>query len=679
MENERDRAVDVPPHLDAGERQLLEMIASGRSLRDVLNAVCALFESIAPDHACGVYPIDWSGPTFRDAVAPSLPASYLAPVEGLPVEPGVAPCGIAACSRVQVIVEDIAADPRWNATPYCAHVLAHGLRSVWSTPIATRDGDVLGTFCIYRREAGAPSPRECKLIDQITHLACIALDRERRETALRRSEAFLAQAQRLTKTGSIWWKPSTGQIVWSEENYRILDYPPTVTPTVELAMSRCHPDDRLDLQIALTAALSAGTPVDLEHRLLMPDGTVKHVRVFFQNVALDHLPTEFVGAVTDITEWKEAAEQLKQSEAHLAEAQRLNRTGSFTWRSVTNDRKWSDEMCRIYGFERATSPTVDEVMARIYPPDLALFRDLAERSQAGEDTDDEFRLLMPDGSLKHVHVVSHGVRDRDGHLQVIGAMQDVTQQRHSEEALGELRSQLAYVARTMSLGTLTASIAHELNQPLAGVVTNASTCLRMLDGDPPNVVGARATARRMIRDGNRAAGMIARLRALFSGATPTLEPVDLNRAATDVVALTRSELQRGRAAVRLELAEGLPLVMGDRVQLQQVVLNLIRNALEAMSDVQDRDREIVIRTTYGDDDRICLSVRDAGVGIDPNAADRLFDAFFTTKPQGMGIGLSVSRSIIESHLGQLRASTNEGPGATFEFSVPRRAARARRS
>jgi signal transduction histidine kinase len=217
---------------------------------------------------------------------------------------------------------------------------------------------------------------------------------------------------------------------------------------------------------------------------------------------------------------------------------------------------------------------------------------------------------------------------------------------------------------------LTASIAHEVNQPLSGIITNASTCLRMLAADPPNVDGARETARRTIRDGNRASDVITRLRALFSKRDATTDAVDLNDATREVIALSLSDLQRNRVILRSELADDLPPVTGDRVQLQQVILNLLRNASEAMSAVDDRPRQLVIRTERDEGDRLRLSVQDAGVGFEPQGVDRLFEAFYTTKSDGMGIGLSVSRSIIESHHGSLLAAPNDGPGAIFSFSIP---------
>ncbi len=226
------------------------------------------------------------------------------------------------------------------------------------------------------------------------------------------------------------------------------------------------------------------------------------------------------------------------------------------------------------------------------------------------------------------------------------------------------------MARVTTLGALTASIAHEVNQPLSGIITNANTCLRMLDADPPNVDGARETVRRTIRDGNRASDVITRLRALFGKKSATTESVDLNEATREVIALSRTDLQSTGVILRTELADDLPWVTGDRVQLQQVILNLLLNASDAMSGVHDRPRQVLISTDREERNRVRLTVRDAGVGFDPQAVNRLFDAFYTTKSGGMGIGLSVSRSIIERHHGRLGAALNEGPGATFSFSIP---------
>ncbi len=368
---------------------------------------------------------------------------------------------------------------------------------------------------------------------------------------------------------------------------------------------------------------------------------------------------------------KRAEEQLRRSEALLAEGQQLSRVGNFSWLVATGEINWSEQLYRIFEFELGLPVTVELIASRMHPEDLHLLYDMVIRAHRGvSDFDYEHRLLLPDRSVKYLHLIAHGSRDSQNRQEYIGAVQDVTQRRLSEEALAKAREELANVARITSLGVLTASIAHEVNQPLSGIITNAGTCLRMLSSDPPNVEGARETARRTIRDGNRASDVITRLRALYSKRDISPEPMDLNEATREVTSLSLSELQSKSVILRHELADGLPPVSGDRVQLQQVILNLLRNASDAMSAVDDRPRELLIKTECDQADCVRLSVKDAGVGFTPQAADKLFQAFHTTKTDGMGIGLSISRSIIEAHRGRLWATANDGPGATFSFSIP---------
>jgi PAS domain S-box-containing protein len=410
----------------------------------------------------------------------------------------------------------------------------------------------------------------------------------------------------------------------------------------------------------------------IEMTAVRADGSEFPVELAITRIPLEG-PPSFTGYLRDITERKRAEQELRRSEAFLAEAQHLSRIGSFSWRVATDEITWSEQLYRIFQIDRDVPVTFDLIVSRIHPEDVSIFQEHIERSRRERsDVQLEFRLRMLDGAVKHVHVAAH---TRGGH-EYIGAVQDVTERRSFEEALSKARSDLAHVARATSLGVLTASIAHEVNQPLSGIVTNASTCLRMLAADPPNVDGARETARRTIRDGNRASEVITRLRALYGKKDPTIESVDLNEATREVVALTLSDLQRNSVLVQQELADGLPPVEGNRVQLQQVILNLLRNASDAMSAVDDRPRQLLVRTEIDEDDQVRLMVKDAGVGFAPQGSDQLFESFYTTKSDGMGIGLSVSRSIIESHHGRLWAALNSGPGATFSFSIPRASERA---
>jgi len=299
------------------------------------------------------------------------------------------------------------------------------------------------------------------------------------------------------------------------------------------------------------------------------------------------------------------------------------------------------------------------------------FAELAQLVQGHQTLRFENRLRARDGSY---HWISWNAAPDGGRIYGMG--RDVTEHKRAQDALNRAGAELGRVSRLTALSALTASIAHEVNQPLTGIITNAATCLRMLDSVPPEIDAARDATRRTIRDGNRAADVVARLRALFSNREFTPESIDLNAAVREVVALSANHLQRHRIIVQSEL-DDLPLVTGDRTQLQQVVLNLLRNAADAMADIDGRPRELLIRTTREDGDRVRVTVRDAGVGLSAQNVEAMFDAFYTTKSGGMGIGLFVSRSIIERHQGRLWAEPNDGaPGATFSFAIPCRGSEA---
>ena len=521
---------------------ILKLIFAGAPLPEVLTIIARLVEAQGKGMYCTIWLLDREGKYVRCATAPSLPG-FIAHWDRTPVGPDGACCGTAVYRREPVYVTDIRSDPLWDS--YRHLVEPYGVRAVWARPLFSSEGKALGTFAILYREVGSPSATDLQLIENASHIVGIAIERHINEEELRRSEAFLAEAQRLSLTGSFSWRLDTDEITFSEELYRIFEFDYDAPVMLEQIIGRVHPED---------------------------------------------------------------------------------------------------------------IPMLSEKM------------DLARRNI--NDHDYAIRLRMPDGRVKYLRTKSYGIRDRDGRLEHVGAIQDATEHRLSEEALAKVSSELAHVARVTSLGALAASIAHEVSQPLSGIITNACTGLRMLAADPPNVDGARETVRRTIRDGNRASEVITRLRALFSKKEATIESVDLNEATREVIALSLSELQRNRVILRTELASDLPVVKGDRVQLQQVVLNLLRNASDAMSAVNDRPRHMVITTEREEGDRVRLTVQDAGVGLDPQAMDRLFEAFYTTKNDGMGMGLSISRSIIERHHGRLWAAPNDGPGATFSFSIP---------
>jgi len=374
-----------------------------------------------------------------------------------------------------------------------------------------------------------------------------------------------------------------------------------------------------------------------------------------------------------IGERKRAEEKLRQSEAYLAEAQKLTHTGSWVW-DVPGSRALhlSEEWYRIYGFDPQEGLLAwNKRPQRIHPDDRtgrqqAIDRAITDKS----DYEVEYRILLPNGTVRHLHSVGHPVLDASGNLvQFVGSSTDITERRQAEEALRQANSDLARVSRATTMGELTASLAHEVNQPIAAAVTDANTSLRWLMRDPPDLEEAREAASRTIKDATRAAEIISRVRQLFKKGTPQRAPVDVNEVIQEIVALLRSEAARYHISIRTHLAAGLPQLMGDRVQLQQVMMNLMLNSIDAMREV-DGTRELTIRSQPAENDQLEVSVSDTGVGLPPQQADQIFNPFFTTKPHGTGMGLRISRSIVESHGGRLWAADNPMRGASFHLTLP---------
>jgi signal transduction histidine kinase len=542
---EERAATSVGPGIAEISAMVGGLIRQGRPLPAVLTSLCEVFDATVKGFSSSVLLLDRTGAKVRIAAASCLPASYLKQLEGRPISWIETPFGVTSNDKTPVIVMDPVSDAVREGQE--APPAAPGLRLHEISPILSLTGEPLGIFAVYRHRHNSDLPHGYSgLITQFTQIASAAIERMQSDEALRRSAALLERTQQLSST--------------------------------------C----------------------------------------------------------------------------------------CFSWRAETDEISWSKELSQLFELDMPDVPvTLEQFGARIHSEDLPAFHELIERARGGmSDFEFEHRLLLPDNSVKHLRVVAHQSRNQEGQLEYFGAFQDVTHRRQTEEAIAKLRAELARAAKTASLGVLTAAIAHEVNQPLAGIVTNASTCRRMLAVDPPDVEGARETARRTIRDAERASEVVKRLRALFCKKGATCESLDLNEATKEVIALSLSEFERNKVIVRTELASGLPVVQGDRVQLQQVLLNLLLNASDAMSGVNDRPKQLLIRTERDEEDRVLLSVRDTGVGIEPHELDRLFDAFYTTKSGGMGIGLSVSRFIIESHKGRLWAMPNNGPGATFTFSIP---------
>jgi PAS domain S-box-containing protein len=761
-------------------------------------------------------------------------------------------------------------------------------------------------------------------------------DQKRIEAALLRSEMYLTEAQRLSRSGSFGWNVSSGEIIWSEETFRIFQCDRATKPTLEFIVQRTHPEDRAAVQKTVQQASSDGKDFDHEHRLLMPDGSVKYVRAVARAARDASGSLEFIGAVTDVTSARETERKLRRSESYLAEAQRLSHTGSWAWDVRLQTFVYrSPEVYHLFGFDPekdALSP--QSFQDRILPEDRDLVIEMT-RQAVREKTDFEvdFQIDLPDGLTRYVHSVGHPLVGDDGEvLELVGTHIDVTEQHlakealqkafdeikksedrlrlvidtiptlvwragpdgvpdflnqpaldytgltldqaetgwprafhpedkkgmlqkwsairksgmpgelearlrrydgeyrwflfraeplrdelgnivkwygsstdiedrkqaevalreseqrfrdyaetgsdwlwesgpdhmvtsvsehlnavgiapsrltgvarwdiatdvetepekwrwhramldahqpfrdfvystrstsgtpvyvrtsgkpffdargnflgyrgtatditatiradHAEQALREAQAELAHVTRVTTLGELTASIAHEVNQPLAAVIANAEACLRWLDRESPGLAAARRSAGWVIDDANRASEVIRRVRALANKTSIEKVALDINDVVRDVIALTQRELSSHGVSLRTELAATLPMILGDRVQLQQLIINLVMNGIEAMQSVTDRERELVIRSGQDETQRVLVSVTDCGIGISAENANRLFNAFFTTKSSGLGMGLSICRSIVEAHGGHLSASGNDGPGATFQFVLP---------
>jgi len=373
-----------------------------------------------------------------------------------------------------------------------------------------------------------------------------------------------------------------------------------------------------------------------------------------------------------LTERRRAEEELRRNEAYLAEGQRISQTGSWGWNVATGELFWSQEHFRIFGFDPETAkPSYPMFLEKIHPQDRALVEQKVDRAVCVKsDFEMEYRIILADGSIKHLQSLGHPVIGKSGDLiEFVGTVMDVTERKRAEEALHEAQADLARVTRVMTMGELTASIAHEINQPLAAVMTNANACLRWLAGPMPNLDEAREAVTRINRDGKRASDVIDRIRALVKKSTTEKARLDLNEAIQEVVGLVQSEIQKNGVTLRMELATNLPQILGNRVQLQQVILNLVMNGIEAMSEIADRSRDLLIRSCKYESDKVLVAVQDSGVGLDWQNLGKIFDAFYTTKSQGMGMGLAICRSIVENNGGRLWAVPNEGPGAIFQFTL----------
>jgi PAS domain S-box-containing protein len=665
--------------------------------------------------------------------------------------------------------------------------------------------------------------------------------RRQAEEALRRSEGYLAQAQRLSQSGSWAWNLRTGARFWSEETFRIFGYEADKTePTWSDILDRVHPDDRAAIVQKAELETTLKEESEFDWRIVLPDGRIKHLHSVAHPL-MDEAGeiTEIVGTIIDVTErkraealrdgesrilemiardaplekilenlvrvvedqfagllcsvllldddgqhvrhsaapslpmaymkaidglsvgpnagscgtamyrresvvvtdilqdplwdayrdmaapyglracWstpmlahsgkvlgsfamyyreprspsqaetralemathlagiaierKQVREELQRSESYLAEAQRLSHAGSWAF-NARRALYWSEENFRIWGFDPQQGlPDREAMLQRIHSEDRDRMLEYIQKAvREKRDYAVEFRIVLPDGTVKYIHGLGHPVFSASGELvEVVGTQLDVTERKRAEEErerLRQLQAELAHINRVTTMGELTASLAHEVNQPIAAAITDANTCLRWLNRDQPDIEEARQAASRAVKDATRAGEITSRIRQVFKKGTPQHAFVDVNEIIQELIVLLRSEATRYSIAVRTELRD-IPQVMGDRVQLQQVLMNLMTNGIDAMKDV-DGTRELVIKSQRSRDGQLLISVSDTGVGLPPRQADKIFNAFFTTKPEGTGMGLRISRSIVESHGGRLSAANNSHHGASFYITLP---------
>src|SRR5215831_256940 len=871
----------------AGEKRLLEMIATGQALSTILEALCRLVEELSPGSLAAILLLDPDGKRLWHGAAPSLPKSYTDAIDGGFIGPAVWSCGTAAYRKAPVMVADIAQEPLW--AEYRDLALPHGLRACWSTPVLASDGRVLGTFAIYARAPGSPTPQQHTIIEQITNLTSIAIERQRAEEerqahlgfleamdqvnraiqgtndleqmlsdvldalltafhcdrawlvypcdpearwhgvkmqrtrpewpglfsvgldmpvdaetadvlrtvraasgpvrfgpgaphplpptlaqrlgiqsrivmalypkgdqpymfglsqcayarvwtpqeerlfqeigrrledaltsllmvrTVRDSERKLEEAQHLAHVG--YWERDleTDFITWSDETYRIFGLQPQAQIlTLAQLPALIHPEDQQRMIQAVAEALRGGRRYDVEYRMVRPTGEMRIVHSQ-GDVIRDESgrPRRMFGTVQDITERKRAEQRLVAQHTVtqiLAEAATLPEATPKILQAVCECLGW--DLGTLWSLDRqagvlrcvelwqkaavaaphfaatsraSTFPSGCGLPGRVWASRAPVFiPDVGQDAQflrapiaacEGLHTACGFPILLGDDVLGVMEFFSQEIRQPDQDLlhtmaSIGSQIGQFIERKRAEDALHQAQMELAHIARVVTLSELTASIAHEINQPLTAVVTNGAACLRWLQRDHPDLDEARAAVQRVVREGCRASEVMTRIRSLVQRAPAALTPLPIHETIEEVLMLVQAEARRQHITLCTVFGADVPPVLGDRVQVQQVLLNLVRNSMEAMRAVVDRPRELHVQTQRQALGSVLVSVQDSGIGLRAEEVEKMFEPFFSTKPGGMGMGLRISRAIVEAHGGQLWAIPNDDHGATFLFTLP---------
>jgi len=662
--------------LRAAEMQTLQMITDGASLPDILQHVCTSIDRQMAPWFTAILLMDPDGTRLWPSAGPQVPPDWARAITPLPVAADTGLCGTAAFLKRRVIVTDMATDSGWREE-YRGLALKSAIRAGWSQPIVTKDNHVLGTFAVYSPEPRVPTGEDLALIEAAARIVLIAIERQRSQEALR---GVLEQVQtsesRLRQVidaipALAWCSLPDGSIEFLNKGWH--EY-------TGLSPEQSHgwgwqaaflPEDLPPLMDRWRTMLTSGESGEVEARLRRHDGVYRWFLIRAKPFRDESgAIVRWYGTSTDIDDRKRAEAEVEQAYLRLADAQRLSKTGSFISDLREDVHNWSEEAFRIFEFSPATKITLQLMRERVHPEDVPSFDAVIARGMAGTAIDFVFRIVTARGAVKHVRGIARATEQITGRPFFIGALQDVTDSKVAEEALNEARAALAHMARITTLSALTASIAHEVNQPLAAIVTDADASLNWLAATDPDLDTVRDTLAAIAKDAHRAADVIQRVRQLATKSAPRKDRLDVNSVVRDVEPLVRAELRRHAVTSTLDLASELPLVLGDRVQLQQVLLNLVINGIEAMALDTHGPRELVIRSRpHGN--KVEVTVADTGIGIGQHDVDRLCTAFFTTKPGGMGMGLSICRSIVvDAHGGQLWAMPNEPHGAIFRFTLP---------